>query len=187
MRTVRVLAPVAFAAGVLLFWAVGAPPAASGQPPPAVGGGGSGSPYQPAPVLAPPANVFSYQGQNFWTLTGGAHSNVHKLVQDYLKAEREDDKREVRRKLADELGQQFDEHAKQQQRELEDLEKQITKLRETLRKRSDAKAKIVDRRIDQLIEDSEGMGWTAPGTPRQFHVPWMEGLRPATVRPVEKK
>src|SRR5437762_9937987 len=47
------------------------------------------------------------------------------LVQQYVKAEKEEDKKEIRKKLADALGKQFDAHMEQQQKELAALEKQI--------------------------------------------------------------
>jgi len=85
------------------------------------------------------------------------------LVDQYRKAEKEDDKKEIRKKLAEELGKQFDAHMKQQQDELTALEKQIADLKAIMKKRQEAKTTIIDRRMDQLIQDAEGLGWTTPG------------------------
>jgi hypothetical protein len=87
------------------------------------------------------------------------------LAQQLVKAETEEAKREIRKKLTDTLNQQFDVHTQQQQKELDELEKQITKLRSVLKKRQDAKSAIVDRRLEQMIQDAQGLGWQAPGSP----------------------
>src|SRR5262245_16912819 len=52
-------------------------------------------------------------------------SRSAELAQKYVKTEKDDEKKEIRKQLADLLGQQFDQHTKQQQEELEDIEKQI--------------------------------------------------------------
>src|SRR5258708_34462709 len=89
------------------------------------------------------------------------HSQTAQLAQQYVKSETEEQKREIRKKLSDVLSQQFEQHAKQQQRELEDLENQIAMLRATLKKRQEAKTSIIDRRLDQLLQKSAGLGWSA--------------------------
>jgi flagellar motility protein MotE (MotC chaperone) len=111
------------------------------------------------------------------------------LVRSYAKAETADDKREIRKKLADILSEQFDQHSKQQEKELKDLEKQIASLRTLIKKRGDAKSAIVDRRVEQLILDAEGLGWGTPGAANLFHssVPAADILvaPPATAAPKE--
>ena len=88
------------------------------------------------------------------------------LAQRYVKADSEEKKREIRKELADVLSQQFDLHIKQQQKEVDELEKQIARLKSVLRKRLDAKNTIVERRVEQLVQDAEGLGWNAPGNAR---------------------
>jgi hypothetical protein len=151
----------------------------------------------PAPVQAQPAPaVATPQPPNFqmlnrpdygvmlWDGRSSAHqSESAQLAQQYVKATKEEEKREIRKKLADVLGQQFDAHIQQQQKELEDLEKQLASLRAIVKKRLDAKTPIVDRRIDQLVQEAEGLGWNAPATP---HPVWGAGgssYRPPTTAP----
>ena len=92
-------------------------------------------------------------------------SEPAQLAHQYVEAKKEDEKREVRKHLSEVLSHQFDLHIQQQQRELEDLEKRIAKLKEVVKKRIDAKSTIVERRLEQLIQDAEGLGWNAPGGP----------------------
>jgi DNA-binding transcriptional regulator YbjK len=93
------------------------------------------------------------------------------LARQYVAAEKQEEKKQLRQRLSDTLSQQFDLHVKEQQKELEDLEKQIATLRSVLKKRIDAKATIVERRVEQLIQDAEGLGWNAPSSPRRGYGP----------------
>jgi hypothetical protein len=99
------------------------------------------------------------------------------LAQQYAKAEKEDEKKDLRKKLAEALEKQFDLHSQQQQKELDDLEKQIANLRAVWKKRQDAKTVIVNRRLEQLVQEAEGLGWNAPGSPaRNLHYPSVAGF-----------
>jgi hypothetical protein len=100
------------------------------------------------------------------------------LAQQYVKADKEDQKREIRKRLSDVVSQQFDVHIKKQQKELEDLEKQVVKLREVLKKRVDAKSTIVERRVEQMVQEAEGLGWTAPGNRPQTSVDFQQNNVP---------
>jgi len=136
--------------------------------------------YYPVPDGGQPGNVLysPYHG----------HSQATQLAQQYVKAEKEEQKREIRKKLTDLLNQQFEQQSQRQQRELEELEKQIAKLRATLRKRLEAKSTIIERRIDQLIQDAEGLGWNAPASPQPGAL-WAPRsvLTGAEVVPLQKK
>jgi flagellar motility protein MotE (MotC chaperone) len=104
----------------------------------------------------------------YWQVYNGAdtvnfqHQSAQ-LAKQYVKTEKEDEKKDLKKKLADVLAKQFDAQVNQQQKELADLERQIANLKALLKKRLDAKTTIIDRRMDQLIQDAEGLGWTAPG------------------------
>jgi Spy/CpxP family protein refolding chaperone len=84
------------------------------------------------------------------------------LAQKYVKTEKEDDKKDLRKKLTQLLGEQFDLHLEGQQKELDELEKQVAKLKAVLKKRKDAKENIVERRLEQLVQEADGLGWNAP-------------------------
>jgi TolA-binding protein len=115
---------------------------------------------------AAPQARFGQPGTTYWHAGPvDSHQESAQLAKQYVDSKKEDERREIRKKLTDVLTQQFDEQIQQQQQELEDLEKQIANLRALLKKRLDAKSAIVERRIEQLIQDAEGLGWNAPGTP----------------------
>jgi hypothetical protein len=88
------------------------------------------------------------------------------LSQQIAKAEDDDEKKGLRKKLTQVLDELFDAHLKEQQKELDDLEKQVARLKKLLSKRREAKETIVERRLEQLVQDAEGLGWNAPNTLR---------------------
>ncbi len=133
-------------------------------------------PAPPAPpaIPAPPAvvtgvgtgfSVDAFQemdgegGHRFFAIQ--MHDNAARLAKQ-LAAAKEEDKKEIREKLTDVVNKEFDAHIRQQQQELEKLEKQIADLRALLKKRQDAKAAIVNRHIDQLVLEAQGLGWNSP-------------------------
>jgi hypothetical protein len=104
------------------------------------------------------------------------HSQSITLAKQYAKAEKEEEKKDIRKKLTDVLNEQFDLQMKQQQKELEDLEKQVANLKTMLKKRVDAKSAIVDRRIDQLAQEADGLGWSTPNGVHSFWTPGGAGF-----------
>jgi len=105
-----------------------------------------------------------------WTYFGGqpVREDVSQLAAKYAKAEGEDEKSDLRKKLIAVVGQQFDEHMKVQEKELKALEKQVASVKATMRKRSDAKSAIVERRIEQLLYEADGLGWGGAETNNMF-------------------
>jgi hypothetical protein len=166
MSAVRMLGVGIVAAGVIGLTLLSTAPPVVGQAQP---------PGYPNPgerdTLFQPFQATGAEGVfvNVWQSQG----NAAQLAQQYVKAEGEFKKRDIRAKLSTMLGQQFDAHTKQQQKELEDLEKQISHLRTLIRKRQDARGTIIERRIDQLVLEAEGLGWSAPTTP---HAPYFPSI-----------
>ena len=66
---------------------------------------------------------------------------------------------EVRAKLSENLGKQFDLRQKRHGLEIESLEAQVKKLKDLVRKRQDSREEIISRRVDQILREAEGLGW----------------------------
>jgi hypothetical protein len=164
MNAVRMLALGLFLAGMLACAAVFAQSSPFGQP-------------QPGFVPAPANSTSARFGAMAYSAARNLQSESAALAQQYVKADKEDQKKEIRKKLSDLLSQQFDQHSQQQQKELEDLEKQIANLRSVLKRRLDSKSAIVERRLEQLVQEAEGLGWNAPGTPQPAYAPAGGGFR----------
>jgi hypothetical protein len=131
----------------------------------------------PVPPTPPtPPDIPNVPGwENYYFRFGQTQSKAANFAQEFIKAEKPEQKQEIRKKLADVVSEQFDVRMQQQRKELEDLEKQIANLRAVLKKREDAKSTIVERRIDTLIQEAEGLGWSSPGHARHewfdMHIP----------------
>ncbi len=89
-------------------------------------------------------------------------SSATQLAKQYAKATKEEDKKEIKKQLSDLVTKEFDQLAQRQQAELEVLEKQVADLKTVLKKRKESKDSIVERRLEQLILDAEGLGWGSP-------------------------
>jgi hypothetical protein len=177
MKSVRTLTLGLLLVGATLcLTAAAQSPAPEKRPAPA-----SGLPEVVIPVQNP------YGGTSYVIQRGPAAGQASQLAREYVKAEKEGQKKVIRRKLNDVLGQQFDQQMQQQQKELEALEKQLDSLRTTLKNRREARDTIIERRADQLIHEAEGLGWNAPGPPRPYYGPAGAGaplFRPANVPPL---
>lgn len=136
------------------------------------GGGGLAGWTAGSDDLAQLAGQFGRHGSKAAEL----HSQSVTLAKQYAKAEKDDEKKDIRKKLTDVLNEQFDLQMKQQQKELEDLEKQVADLKTMLKNRADAKSAIVDRRIDQLAEEAKGLGWSTPSGVHSFFTPGGAGF-----------
>jgi hypothetical protein len=119
----------------------------------------------PVPNPQPFAQFFGNDGHAWHLQQMKSQSQAAELVQQLVKTNNDDEKGKIREKLTEVLNQVFDEHIQQQQKELEELEKQIANLRTLMKKRTAAKNDIVERRIEQMIEDAKGLGWSTPGSP----------------------
>jgi hypothetical protein len=100
-----------------------------------------------------------------------ADQEVSALIVEYGRTTDDVKRGALKTKLSTALEKQFD--LQQQRRDLEAsrIEAQLKKLRELMKKRTDARQTIVERRLDQLLREAEGLGWTTPASP--------SGQRPA--------
>jgi hypothetical protein len=90
---------------------------------------------------------------------------VGKLVQDYSRTEDEGQRSKIRTKLSTILQSQFDLQQKRRDLEVTRIETQLKKLRELMQKRTAARQSIVEKRLDQLLREADGLGWTPPAGP----------------------
>jgi hypothetical protein len=84
------------------------------------------------------------------------------LLSRYAATDDPANQKEIKAKLRTSLEDQFRVQLKRQQIELARIEERVRKLREQFKKRNDTRDTIIDRRLDQLINEAEGLGWTQP-------------------------
>ena len=88
----------------------------------------------------------------------------NELMGKYTSLEDETQRQQLKASLREVLGKQFDAQRQRRELELKRVEERISKLREQLNKRNNARETIVNRRLEQLISEADGLGWGAPGT-----------------------
>ena len=123
--------------------------------------------YHPVPLSA---DSDLYANQAHLSLGwGGGHNGMrreemeldqqcHSLVQQLEKAEGVN-KDKIKTRLTEMLGKQFDFRQKRHESEITALEAQVKKLKEIVQKRQENRKEIIGKRFDQLLRDSEGLGW----------------------------
>jgi flagellar motility protein MotE (MotC chaperone) len=84
------------------------------------------------------------------------------VLSQYAAADKPEDQKRLKAELRDALAKQFDVQRQERELELARVEERIKKVRDQLNKRNAAREWIVDRRLDQLINAVDGLGWTAP-------------------------
>lgn len=89
---------------------------------------------------------------------------VQQTVTAYSDPNTDERKREdLRTGLTDLLDQQFSVRQERREMEIKQIEERVKKLRDALDKRADAKDKIIERRLNDLLSDAEGLGWGEAG------------------------
>jgi hypothetical protein len=127
----------------------------SGQP---------GSRGDPAIAAAKPADP---QMQQLLDQESAARHTVAELVENYAHAESDKDRAALKPQVAKALENEFVAQQRRRSLELDRIEAQLAKVRERLRKRNDERQTIIDKRLDQLVREAEGLGWSeTSGFPR---------------------
>lgn len=159
MKKVRLALFGVLTVGILLVPGLWSPPAIGQQSltDPVKAPAPSTSQVQGEPGVKVPTSGY---GQTRYIIgTRYGMSPTTELAKQYVDTTKEDEKKEIKKKLSDALNKEFDQSAQAQQTELDELEKQVAALKTLLRKRKDAKEAIVERRLEQLIQDAGGLGW----------------------------
>jgi hypothetical protein len=84
------------------------------------------------------------------------------LVKQLAETTDDNERAKLKQSLQDTLSQQFDTQQKVRELEVANIEARVKKLRDTINKRSESRRTIIERRLDQLVRESEGLGWNSP-------------------------
>lgn len=90
--------------------------------------------------------------------------DVRSLTAQFAEVKDEQQRAGLKRKLSATLEKQFDTQQNLRELEVEQIEARLQKLRELINKRADSRRRIIDNRLEQLLNDAEGLGWgESPG------------------------
>jgi hypothetical protein len=90
---------------------------------------------------------------------GRLATEADRLARQLGQAKSEDDKEQLKAKLADVLDKQFEQRQRRHESEIEALEAQLKKLKDLVRIRNERRREIVAKRLEQVLRDAEGLGW----------------------------
>ena len=65
----------------------------------------------------------------------------------------------LRIEISELLGKQYDAHVESHEQQVEELESRLADLREQVKRRRDAKSRLVALKLEQLLSQMEGIGW----------------------------
>lgn len=136
------------------------------------GAGTTGIAGPPGPV---PGGIGGMSGMGMAGMTSAPNQSQieeYRLAQQakgLLRRYSLEEKAELREKTKSELRavlhRQFRLQHQRRDAELTKIEKRLADLRSRLKKRGDAQSTIVDRRLEQLVNDVDGLGWSAEEIP----------------------
>ena len=84
------------------------------------------------------------------------------LIQQYGQTEDEQQRANFKEQLNETLAKQFDVQQQLREHEIAKIEAKVKKLRDIITKRTDARQTIIERRLDQLLREADGLGWNSP-------------------------
>jgi hypothetical protein len=88
--------------------------------------------------------------------------NADEVLAQFVAADKADDQKRFKSDLREALAKQFDVQRQRRELELKRIEERVQKLRDQIKKRNDARETIIDRRLEQLTNEAEGLGWGQP-------------------------
>jgi hypothetical protein len=97
---------------------------------------------------------------------GAMGRQEEQLVERYASTEDAEQRSAIKAELAEHLTNHFSIQEQILDRELARVEARVKKLRELTQKRRDAQKTIIEQRLDQLLRDADGLGWTPPPSDR---------------------
>lgn len=109
------------------------------------------------------------------------HRAAQELAERHASAQEEEQRAEIVEELHEVVEKQFDLRQQGRAEELDALERELARLRDTHQRREEQKEEIVQDRVEDLLRDAEGLGWGSTGS--HGGLPGGRGLR--SVREIE--
>ncbi len=110
------------------------------------------------------ARVYRYpnSGNVAYTFSSAAPNDhgLNKALKAYRNSKADStERKEAREKVAKGLSEMYDDQLKRQEKQIEELADRLDKLRVQLAKRRDAKARMVDLKLEMVLSQADGLGW----------------------------
>jgi hypothetical protein len=126
------------------------------------GDGDLGTPRAVSPYVTEQRTYFSpalgfggAQSQEEGTLSNQAS----KLARQLGSAKADGDREKLKTELGTILEKQFELRQQRHKKEIDSLEAQVKKLKDLVDKRQENRREIVAKRLDQILQEAQGLGW----------------------------
>jgi hypothetical protein len=120
----------------------------------------------PAPQPRAFANDIYYGSASYANYPGGqSHeeaqlaNQANGLARQLGSAKSDGDREKAKTQLSTILEKQFELRQQRHKKEIESLEAQVKKLRDLVDKRQENRREIVAKRLDQILQEAQGLGW----------------------------
>jgi hypothetical protein len=128
------------------------------------------SPYNPLPAQYgtgfAPTPKGDYRINDFYGMSGSqSHEEAQlahqagELARQLGSAKSDTDRDKLKTQLSGILEKQFELRQQRHRKEIESLEAQVKKLRDLVDKRQENRREIIAKRLDQILQESQGLGW----------------------------
>jgi hypothetical protein len=84
---------------------------------------------------------------------------AEQLARQLAEARSDGDREKIKSLLSELLEKQFDQRQKRHEEEIKQLEAQIKKLKDLVDKRQENRREIISARLNQIVKESQGLGW----------------------------
>jgi len=122
-----------------------------------------------SPIVGRPGELPQYTSDSISSIYGlnGAQSTEEasfarraSIVAHQLGSAKSDaDREKLKAQLSTILEKQFELRQQRHKKEIESLEAQVKKLRDLVDKRQENRREIVAKRLDQILQEAQGLGW----------------------------
>src|SRR3569623_675466 len=145
----------------------GAPPATDAKEVAPVGLAPAASNVAPYNYLVPAGagnRVWVYESSDGKLQQAGAQLSreSEELISRYSEASDDEQRQKIKAQLAELVAKQFNLQQQIREDEVAQIEVRVKKLRALIEKRKAAQQSIIENRLDQLLREAEGLGWTPP-------------------------
>jgi hypothetical protein len=113
----------------------------------------------PTTFTAPKTNWMGYSFTPASSEEMELSNQVDALVAKLGESKSDTDKDTIKTQLNEALAKQFDQRQKRHEAEIAGLEAKVKKLKELVARRQESRRDIIAKRLDQVLRDSEGLGW----------------------------
>jgi hypothetical protein len=129
------------------------------------------APAAAAGVATAPADRLNTTVASVYRAEAAGRSQSSVALNKAIKAYRDSkvdsaERREAREKVSSSLSTLYDEHLADQEKQIAALAERLDKLRGQLVKRKDAKARMVELKLEMVLSQADGLGWPDEGAAR---------------------